>query len=43
MRAGFAGLGRLVRPMVRNLIVAGRDVLVWTKKSENAAAVFGGS
>jgi 2-hydroxy-3-oxopropionate reductase len=37
MKAGFIGLGLMGRPMALNLIKAGHEVSVWTRRSESMA------
>jgi 3-hydroxyisobutyrate dehydrogenase len=39
LRLGFAGLGRMGRPMVRNLVRAGFGVTVWNRSPEPAEAL----
>ncbi|WP_102107604.1 NAD(P)-dependent oxidoreductase [Oceaniglobus roseus] len=39
MRVGFAGLGRMGAPMVRNLVAAGHAVTVWNRTTAAAEAL----
>ncbi len=39
MRVGFAGLGRMGAPMVRNLVAAGHEVTVWNRTRAAALAL----
>ncbi|TFL17207.1 NAD(P)-dependent oxidoreductase [Jannaschia formosa] len=39
MRVGFAGLGRMGRPMARNLAAAGHDLTVWNRSPGAAEAL----
>lgn len=39
MRVGFAGLGRMGAPMVRNLVAAGHEVTIWNRTEAKAQAL----
>jgi 3-hydroxyisobutyrate dehydrogenase len=39
MRVGFAGLGRMGRPMARNLAAAGHDLTIWNRSPGPAEAL----
>ncbi len=39
MRVGFAGLGRMGAPMVRNLVAAGHEVSIWNRTRAGADAL----